>query len=138
MLKEISNTGCHKIPEMQTIKIVVVGDNGVGKSCLILSYSTNSFPSPDCLLSICDNYYRDYTANGLPFRLHVFDTTGKDEYKHLRSLSYPLTDVFIVCFDISNRTSFSNVKDIWLPELRQSMPEAPILLVATKIDLRSQ
>ena len=122
---------------MQAVKLVVVGDGGVGKSCLLISYTTNSFPS-DYVPTVFDNYSQIYSVNGVSYTLALFDTAGQEDYDRLRPLAYPATDVFLLCFDISSRTSFLNVKDKWVPELRYHMPDTPILLVATKIDLRSQ
>jgi Ras-related C3 botulinum toxin substrate 1 len=52
-------------------------------------------------------------------------------------LSYPQTNVFLVCFSVVSKTSYQNIVDKWLPEIRHHMPYAPILLVGTKSDLRN-
>ena len=122
---------------MQNLKIVVVGDGGVGKSCLLISFSTDSFPS-EYVPTVFDNYAPTYMLDGVPYTLGLWDTAGQEDYDRLRPLSYPQTDVFLLCFDIARRSSFLNVKEKWVPEIRHHMPETPILLVATKIDLRSQ
>lgn len=54
----------------------------------------------------------------------------------IRPLSYPDTNVFIVCFSVVNPNSYDNVKSKWVPELKHHCAEAPIILVGTKIDLR--
>merc|ERR1712035_302253 len=54
----------------------------------------------------------------------------------LRPLSYPQTDVFLVCFSIISRTSFDNLESKWLPEIRHHCPNVPVVLVGTKSDLR--
>jgi small GTP-binding protein len=51
-------------------------------------------------------------------------------------LSLPETDVFVVCYSVVNPTSFKNVKTNWIPEIKKTCPNAPIILVGTKIDLR--
>ena len=56
----------------------------------------------------------------------------QEDYPRLRPLSYPLTDVFLVCFDINRRQSFTNIKDYWIPELDHHIPEAPRVLVGCK------
>ena len=61
----------------------------------------------------------------------------QDDFDSLRPLCYPGTDVFLVCFSVVSPTSFHNVKEKWLPELRQHHPRAPILLVGTQSDLRT-
>jgi cell division control protein 42 len=54
----------------------------------------------------------------------------------LRPLSYPQTDVFLVCFSVTSPASFENVKEKWFPEVRHHCPGVPCLIVGTQIDLR--
>ncbi|PIO69660.1 Ras family protein [Teladorsagia circumcincta] len=54
-----------------------------------------------------------------------------EDYDRLRPLSYPQTDVFVLCFSIVSPVSFDNVATKWIPEIRQHCPDAPILLVGT-------
>ena len=55
----------------------------------------------------------------------------------MRPLSYPQTDVFLVCFSVISPSSFENVKSKWYPEISHHAPGVPFLLVGTKVDLRS-
>ncbi|NXT64623.1 RHOQ protein, partial [Chaetops frenatus] len=59
-----------------------------------------------------------------------------EDYDRLRPLSYPMTDVFLICFSVVNPASFQNVKEEWVPELKEYAPNVPFLLVGTQIDLR--
>ncbi|XP_078741201.1 rho-related GTP-binding protein RhoG-like, partial [Lampetra fluviatilis] len=61
----------------------------------------------------------------------------QEEYDRLRTLSYPQTSVFIVCFSLASPTSYENVRLKWHPEVTHHCPGAPLLLVGTKADLRS-
>ena len=62
----------------------------------------------------------------------------QEDYDRLRILSYPGTDVFLLCFSVDCPSSLQNIEERWLPELRTSGgPEVPIVLVATKVDLRN-
>lgn len=62
--------------------------------------------------------------------------TGQEDYDRLRPLSYPQTDVFLVCFSVTSPASFENVKEKWFPEVRHHCPGVPCLIVGTQIDLR--
>ncbi len=73
---------------------------------------------------------------GEPYTLGLFDTAGQEDYDRLRPLSYPQTDVFLVCFSVVSPSSFENVKEKWVPEISHHCQKTPFLLVGTQIDLR--
>ncbi|CRK37493.1 hypothetical protein BN1723_018642, partial [Verticillium longisporum] len=61
---------------------------------------------------------------------------GQEDYDRLRPLSYPQTDVFLVCFSVTSPASFENVREKWFPEVRHHCPGVPCLIVGTQADLR--
>lgn len=94
-------------------------------------------------------------VDGKPISLGLWDTAGQEDYDRLRPLSYPQTDVFLVCFSIVSPPSFDNVTakvsgiileqyaglstyhmHQWFPEIDHHAPNVPIILVGTKLDLR--
>ena len=64
-----------------------------------------------------------------PYTLGLFDTAGQEDYDRLRPLSYPQTDVFLVCFSVTSPASFENVKEKWFPEVHHHCPGVPCLIV---------
>ena len=56
----------------------------------------------------------------------------------MRPLSYPHTDVFLLCFSLNSSTSLENVKNKWYPEIQHHSPGTPFILVGTKLDLREE
>ncbi|KAF2075403.1 hypothetical protein CYY_003282 [Polysphondylium violaceum] len=123
---------------MQALKIVVVGDGAVGKTSMLISYTTNGIPN-DYNPTIFDNYSALVMSKEfkVPYNLGLWDTAGQEEYDRLRHLSYPHTDVFIVCFSAINPNSYNNVFEKWYPEINHYAPGVPIVLCATQIDLRT-
>ena len=122
--------------QVQNIKAVVVGDGGVGKTSLLITYSTNSFPGEDYIPTIFDNYVAKVMINDRYVQLNLWDTAGQEDYDRLRPMSYPQTDVFLLCYSIDSTSSLLNVELKWVPEIRHYCPNTPIILVGTKIDLR--
>jgi small GTP-binding protein len=85
---------------------------------------------------VFDNYTANAIVDDTPVNLGLWDTAGSDEYTTLRPLSYPGTDVFIVCFALSSPDTFENVKTKWVPEVSHYNPSTPMILVGSKLDLR--
>ncbi|CAG8713484.1 5275_t:CDS:2, partial [Dentiscutata erythropus] len=120
---------------MQTIKCVVVGDYDVGKKELLISYTTNEFPS-EYIPTVFDNYAVTVMIGDDPYTLGLYDTTGQEDYDRLRPLAYPQTDVFLFCFSVTSPASFENVEERWFPEVYNYCSGIPCLIVGTRIELR--
>ncbi|KAG6232710.1 hypothetical protein E4U26_004387 [Claviceps purpurea] len=118
-------------------KIVVVGDGGCGKTCLLISYSQGYFPEK-YVPTVFENYitYPTHSPTGKTVELALWDTAGQEEYDRLRPLSYPETDLIFVCFAIDCPNSLDNVLDKWYPEVLHFCPYTPLILVGLKSDLR--
>jgi small GTP-binding protein len=120
----------------KSIKLVVIGDGAVGKTCLLISYANNRFPE-DYIPTVFDNYVVNLTAGDQTIELGLWDTAGQEEYDRLRPLSYANANVFLVCFSVTNPVSFENVTTKWFPEVIHFCPDVPQILVGTKLDLRN-
>lgn len=72
----------------------------------------------------------------LQIRLALWDTAGQEDFDRLRHLSYPNTDVILMCFSVESRVSFENVLSKWTPEVKRFCSKVPIILVGNKKDIR--
>jgi len=123
-----------KRPDLKK-KLVVVGDGGCGKTCLLIVYAENRFPEA-YIPTVFENYVTQVHFEGKQIELALWDTAGQEEYDRLRPLSYPESDVILIVFSIDFPVSLANVQDKWYPEVAHFCEGVPLILIGTKIDLR--
>ena len=82
-----------------------------------------------------DNYTVNVLLDETLISLGLWDTAGQVEYDRLRSLAYPDTDVFLICFSTVNPDSYDDVSEKWAPEISHYCPDVHKILVGTKLDL---
>ena len=120
---------------VETVKLVVVGDGAAGKTVMLITYTTQSFPT-EYTPTVFDNYAADVRVDDKVVNLSLWDNAGQADYDRLRPLSYPGTDVVLICFSVAQNNQFQNVEKKWVPEIQHHLPETPFILVGTEIDLR--
>ncbi|PIC31510.1 hypothetical protein B9Z55_012190 [Caenorhabditis nigoni] len=121
-------------PELRK-KLVIVGDGACGKTSLLFTFSKNEFPEIH-IPTVFDTDYVDMEIDGKFIQLDLWDTAGQEDYERLRPLAYPESDIILICYSIDNPDSLENVLEKWHPEIQHFLPNIPIILVATKKDLR--
>lgn len=120
-------------------KLVVVGDGGCGKTCLLTVYAENRFPE-EYVPTVFENLITMIPSPLDPSKiieLALWDTAGQEDFDRLRPLSYNDTDVILVVFACNHRPSLLNVQDKWHPEMAHFCESVPLLLICTKTDLRN-
>ncbi|KAL9643451.1 hypothetical protein ABK040_010066 [Willaertia magna] len=133
-----NNADDFELSEDNSLKIIVIGDASVGKTCMLISYSNNEFPT-EYNPTVFDNYTANVVYKDKTITLGLWDTAGTDEYDQLRPLSYPDTHIFVVVFDVTNKDSLEAVARKWVPEIKEHTKDrsVPFIIVGNKMDLRN-
>ncbi|KAA0166112.1 hypothetical protein FNF28_03280 [Cafeteria roenbergensis] len=124
----------HAAKPVPTVKVVVTGDAAVGKTSMLHSYTSDTFPQAH-VPTVFDNYSARCWVNGEPLELSLWDTAGQADYDPLRPLSYPGTHCFIVVCSVDSDASVRAMMSKWLVELKHHNPDAPFILCCNKVDL---
>ncbi|XP_030627124.1 rho-related GTP-binding protein RhoB-like isoform X1 [Chanos chanos] len=117
-------------------KLVVVGDGACGKTCLLTVLNKDEFPE-QYVPTVFETDVADMEVDSKQVQLALWDTAGQEDYERLRPLSYPDTDVILMCFSVDSPDSLENILEKWVPEVKHFCPNVPIILVANKKDLRN-
>ena len=119
----------------KSVKCCLVGNSSVGKTCMIASYTANSFPhqySP----TVLDTYNALVNVGNEVITLTLYDTSGKEHQEHaqLRQAIMNTCDVIMVCYSVTSMQSLIDIKTHWYPEIKEYAPTIPLILVGTQSD----
>jgi len=115
---------------------MIVGDGAVGKTSLVMSIVTGSFPE-DYVPTVFDLYNLPVVWNGIPFSIELRDTGGQDDWSYrLRSQYYVGTTFIALAFSVTYCPSFTNIEKRWNSDVNHNCPGVAKILVGTKIDIR--
>jgi len=121
-------------PRKNLIKVVFVGDRESSKTELLMSIVYGHYPS-DYVPTVFDCSNVIVKIGKWEFTLGLWDTSGSEPYDKLRPLSYPGTNVFVLCFSVQHKLTFKNIKSRWMPEVRKFC-NVPVVLCATQVEER--
>ena len=97
------------VNKFRPIKMVVIGDPAVGKTSLITCYIQDQFPE-EHVPTVLDCYRTEVQIDKKALTLQIWDSAGQKDYSKLRTLGYANANVFLLCYDVSNRDSFNNIE----------------------------
>ena len=121
-----------------SFKIIVVGDSGVGKSCLTTKGTKNNFEEFYNPTVGFEFFTFNIRVNDKNIKLQIWDTCGQEAYRSLITSFYRNSSLAIIAYAINNQNSFYNI-EAWLNEIKtQANPETKIFLIGTKVDLQDR
>ncbi|CAL5366750.1 unnamed protein product [Camellia sinensis] len=116
-------------------KLLLIGDSGVGKSCLLLRFADDSYLDSYISTIGVDFKIRTVEQDGKTIKLQIWDTAGQERFRTITSSYYRGAHGIIIVYDITDQESFNNVKQ-WLNEIdRYASENVNKLLVGNKCDL---
>ena len=121
-----------------TCKVVLVGDSGVGKTCIIQRYVNNNYTENTESTSASTYTYKvvDYKQYNKSISFDIWDTAGQELYRALAKNFYLNASIGILVYDVRRKESFQSIKDYWYEQLKVSGEENMVFGVAgNKCDL---
>ena len=102
-------------------KVCLIGESGVGKTSILNRYISNTFNSEEK-----SSYGAHFGSKKISLKdlrsinLDIWDTAGKEKYRSLTRIFYKDAPVLILVYDISRRASFEEVKNYWIPNIKEN------------------
>ena len=119
-----------------TLKTILIGDPYVGKSNILKRLCDDKFDDLSHSTIGIDFYSKIYNIDNIPLRFHIWDTSGQTQYRSIVEVYYKTTDIVIICYDVSNRNSFNNVR-YWYNQIQGlGLDKSLIYIVGNKIDIK--
>jgi len=120
------------------LKVVIVGDSGVGKSNLIKRFTTNEFNEHSKATVGVEFLSRSYKINDKIFKIEMWDTAGQERYKSITAAYYKGAKGALIVYDTTSARSFENV-DKWLGEIKEKAgKDIKLIILGNKIDLKDK
>jgi len=115
-------------------KLLLIGDSGVGKSCILLRYSEDTFTDTYISTIGVDFKIKSVVVDGKRVKLQIWDTAGQERFRTITSSYYRGAQGIIIVYDVTDQVTFTNTKN-WLQEIeRYAGGSVTKLLVGNKID----
>ena len=120
----------------ENIKVTLIGGSGVGKTCIIRRYYDNEYVENPA--STCGGSYsaKQLKINNKIIQIDLWDTAGQERFRSLGKHFYKDAYIVLLVYDITNRKSFDELKDVWYPSLKEFGEKYSVLgVVGNKCDL---
>ena len=135
---KIEEVASSDVKEDYKLKVVVVGDSGVGKTHLIKRFVTNTFSANSKATVGVEFISKSYRINDQVFKIEIWDTAGQERYKSITAAYYKGAKGALIVYDTTQKTSFENI-DKWMSEIKEkSSKDMKLMIIGNKIDLKDE
>lgn len=120
------------------LKVIIIGDSGVGKTNLITRFCENHFKDSYVATIGVDFKVKTITCKDKKYKLQIWDTAGQERFKNVTQAYYKGSSGIILTYSITDRNSFENIER-WITQIETNAPQnVSKVLIATKMDLEEQ
>ena len=120
------------------LKFIIIGDSAVGKSNILLRYTNDSFSNEFQATIGVEFGAKNLTIDGKTYRVQIWDTAGQEQFRSITRAYYKNSVCACVVYDITNKTSFENIKS-WLEDCKKKCPKSIyFVLIGNKSDLEEK
>ena len=117
-------------------KVILVGESGVGKTCIIKQYIDNNFDSEEIPTIAGQEVFKEITIGKDTIKLTIWDTCGQENFRSINSIFMKKSNIVIFVYDITNKKSFNELKKYWYNEVKSYLGKEVVYAVAgNKSDL---
>ncbi|KAJ8754028.1 hypothetical protein K2173_001926 [Erythroxylum novogranatense] len=122
-----------------SFKILLIGDSGVGKSSLLVSFISSSAEDLPPTIGV-DFKIKQLTVSGKRLKLTIWDTAGQERFRTLTSSYYRNAQGIVLVYDVTRRETFTNLSDVWAKEVELycTNHDCVKMLVGNKVDRESE
>ena len=121
--QQTAGSGAQDLSQDALFKVIIIGDTGVGKSCILARLIHKAFKSEhNVTIGVEFGNFGMIMKGKTHIKLQIWDTAGQESFRSITRLFYQESDAVLVCFDITSRQSFEGVKD-WLVEIENHTKE---------------
>jgi len=128
----------HENPFDMQIKLLMIGDSGVGKTCLLLRYANDSF-SPTFITTIgIDFKIKNIELDGKRIKLQIWDTAGQERFRTITTSYFRGAQGILLVYDVTDRGSFNSIRN-WVGQIQQHADVAVNkILIGNKCDMTDE
>ena len=117
-------------------KIILVGEAGVGKTCIIKQYIEKTFDSEEITTFAGNEMFKKLTIDQKTVNVRIWDTCGQEKFRSVNKLFMKKSDIVIFVYDITNKKSFTELKDYWYSFISNNIDNDTVYgVAANKTDL---
>ena len=118
-------------------KLLIVGESGVGKTCILLRFADDSFEENFLSTIGVDFKVKEINVDEKRVKLQIWDSAGQERFKNITMSYYRNCSGIIIVYDVTNHTSFEKVGD-WIQEVRRYVPNVPLMIIGNKCDMEEK